>query len=899
MFKLTSNYLTKIPSNYAAHLTRVDVGNTNYATLATIGFSNQETTVLANTYGTELEVPETWSDISVVSANGQLLALAADPQNPQQNEYVFNPYTKKIIVYSYSPSIVISGSLQTVQFSPKLVTNLPSLFSLLPIEGQITFERSFENHPTGQFAFETSFTRDQVYSIFVPGRELELFGIGFRVNVPSCTELSRATYPGGRVKVSLSLGGKWENNINQPCFLRSDGKNTIPSNIPFTDPECLTGNINSSDPNKSISINTLFSRIGIVLTGANLKNVPVPDGTLQDEVANPSQLLEERLRVANSFVRYSDFDSVKVLPINALASHTILESDIISDIESTYEGISKPNKQPLTAQSFNPNVPDLTNFASTITTPTPVLTSESEKALSFEYPNSELTGDFSEPKEKKENTQGDTPRYIRKSTDKIERIEGDPNAHIFPDGVASVKVMSLCFDLGGEQKTRTYITEEDNVITRTIEEIWGFAFTYEDIYNISTGKTGGNPADYWKLLKKVTTTFNYDVFGDTGTGFLFSKTGTGFNTVRWKSENVSNPETQGFIGEDTTPELTKERELYTFFTIPIIERYSRTLKVHPDASYDDAYELVKNCNQDGTSSFKPVFNPIFLPAYYVEHERSEKISFKSRSNPENEGLDIQANDVFAPDLYVGSMELSESKITGIVPAKYEQKLIKFEGGYPVYQRGRELEPQKWYKYNYKFSASGQNIATAVEEAFTENGTGALPEAGERMIRYIKEDPAPDPEDNKETTEPVYKYLIQTEGYTEEDIINGSESFSIAETLEEALTAAKCKLAIENWRNGYSENLSINFRPEIKEGDIVKYFCNGQLRKRVAINVSHELNILGNIDGQPIVEGQTRLSLGLHRLPILTSSKIKLPGTKSDDNIVKATIKPVNENFVIC
>jgi hypothetical protein len=892
MFKITSNYLTKTNSSYSAHLTRVDVGNTNFAPLATIGFGKQETTVLANTYGTDLDVPETWSDVATVVANGQLLTLAIDPQDPQPNEYIFNPYTKKITVYSYSRSIVISGSLQTVEFAPKQVTGLPSLFSLLPLEGQISFGRSFENHPTGQFSFETHYSKDQVHSVFAPGRELELFNIGYRVNNVSVSELPRSIYPDGRCKVSVSFGGKWENRLSQPCFLRSDGTNTIPGNEPFTDPECLTGQ--SGDPNNSIAMNTLLSRIGVPLSGSQLKAVPVPVGTLRDQVVSPDQLLQERLRVANSFVRYSDAFAVEVVGVSASTGHTILESEILEPVESSYEAISKLSKVALTPSSFNPQPPSLTNFPSTVTNPSPILTGETIKNLGFEYPCVELTGRFSEPKEKKENTQGNAPRYVRKPPNRTTRIEGNVTANEVPAGVTSIKVMSLCFDLGGETQTRTYVTEEYGAVVETVEEIWGFAFTSEDIYNKTTGQYGANPVSFWRLLKRITTQYVYDSFGDSGTGLLISKIGSGFNTVRWKAENAERPEVKDL--DTTDAEDTKTRELFTFFRIPVIERYSRKLKLQPESSTEDAYELVKSCNRDGTASYKPVFNPNYLPPYYIEEERTEKISFKSRSNPLNDGKTIQAGDIFEPDLYVGNVEIYESKITGITPAKYEQKLIGFENRYPVYKRGALIEPQKWYRYNFKFSASGTAISTAIEDISTENGTGDLPTAGERIIKFTKEDPDTSQEDKKESIDALYKHLIFTTGYSQESPINGSESFPVAETFEEALAAARAKATIENWRNGYSENLTINFRPEIKEGDRVFYFCNGQYRQRIAISVNHELNILGNVNGQPIVTGQTKLTLGNYVMLSVNHAKIKLPATTDNKNNVTVTLKPVNEEL---
>lgn len=878
MFTITSNNLNKINSNYSSQ-SRITTGNHYFARLAAIGFNSQETLSVANIYGNEITLPDDVGDVTTIFANGQILLPALDPQNPQQGEYIYNPYTKKVTVYSYSQSVNIFYSPVSVTFAPRLTRTLPTLFLLLPLEGQVSLSRSFENHPTGSFSFETHYTKDQVMSILAPGREFSILDIGYRVNNISCSELPRSIYPDGRIKVSVSLGGKWENRLNQPCFLRQDGKNTLSNNEPFTDSECLTNTQNTSDPNNSISINTLLRRINVILLGKQLKSVPVPVGTLKDQVVNPDQLLQERLRVANSFIRYSDNDAVKVIDIKSSAGHTILESEILEQIDSSYEAISKNSKTTLIPQSFNSPNFDLTNFPSAVANPSPFITGEFTKNLGFEYPNVELTGKFSEPKNNQENTQGKSPRYIRKQPNRQTRIEGDPKANELPQGVTTLKVMSLCFDLGGEQKTRTFITEEYGVTVQTIEEIWGFVFTGEDIYSNISKQYGTDPTPFWKCVKRVQTDYIYDltIGGEGGTGYLIRKVGQGYTTVRWQQESTDKPETVGIAG-DVSDYTTAKRELYTFFQIPILERHSRVLKLQPEyeTNESDIFELIKKCNRDGTASYEPLMNPDYAPPYYIEHERTEKISFKSRSNPANDGRDIRSDATFEPDLYVGSIEVTESIITEIIPAKYEQKLIRFENGYPVYQRGKLVEPQKWFKYNYKYGASGQAIATAVEDVNVESGTGELPSVSERMLRYEKETPGEDPDTNKQKNEPTYKYLIRTAGYSQEDPINGSESFTLAETLKEALIAAKCKLAIENWRNGYSENLTINLRTEIKEGDRVFYFCNGQYRQRIVISVNHEFNILGNIDGSPVVTGQTKLTLGNLVYPNLEYSKIKLP-----------------------
>lgn len=899
MFKISSNLTTSFNSNYSDIATLVKTGNYYRSTLATIGF-NTSSQVLPNSHGTPITLSANTQQVLTVVANGVILNPALDPQNPQPGEFVFNPYTNQLTVYSTELTIIIYSTPQEIKFSPSLIRNLPGLFYLLPLEGDIQISRSFENHPQMSFNFETKFSKDTILSIFQPGRQIDIQGVGYRVNNCNCVELPISVHPDGRCRVSISFGGKWENDLDKSVFLRSDGKNNLPTNEPFTDPECLTNNPTNTD--NSTSLQTIFSRLNIPLLGKTLKSVPIPDDTPRDAVVSPSQLLQERLRVAKSFVRYSNSQGLEIIDIDGLASHFIPESEIDGEITTDYQAISEPAKTALTPISFNPQQPDLTNFPDTITQPNIQITAELPTNLGFEYPVVELTGDFLNDSETKpENTQGQRPRYVKKPSKFEVRIEGNKDAHLPPAGVNLIQVMSLCSDLGGEQETRTFVHERNGTPIRTVEEIWGFAFTALEIYDASTGKLKGSPTEYWKLLKQVTTEFTYDesLSGEGGTGYLLYKVGKGFNTVRWKTENADSPETLAFRG-DTTPETAAERKLYEFFRIPVIEKFSQSLKLMPELNYDGMYELVKKCNRDGTSSLVPVVNPNYAPPYYAETQRTEKISFARRSNPANDGRDIQAGDTFDPDLIVGSLEVYESIITGYTPPEFERKLIGFELGYPVYEYGREIKPAQWFRYNKKFSASGQAIATAIEDISTEIGTGNPPLAEPRRADlFIREEPEQSKEDQQESNEARYRHIIWTDGYTQNDPISGSESFPMARTIEEALTGARTKLAIENWRNGYSETLQLtDYKPQIKEGDLVTYFCKGQYRTRVVISVNHNINILGVVDDQSIAVGKTSLTLGKYVRPNLNYAKFPLPEVDNQQNKppIIPFVRAVNETL---
>ncbi|MEH1789670.1 MAG: hypothetical protein V7L23_29970 [Nostoc sp.] len=866
MFTIDSPFLpTETLGDYRAHLAEVVLGEDNYASLVVVDFGEVETITVDASTGA-IALPAGWSSVSAIACNGQTFIPTSTPESPQSGEFLHNPYTNTVQVYGASGlSFQIYGTTQQVKFAPPLLSApYPELFTNLPLKGTIQINCQFEQQPSGQFEFEVALPKGVIQNILAPGTEIDLYNVPLRINSLKITELSRSVYPDGRCNVSAALGGRWDNYLNEPCFLRADGRNNFASSTPFQDPDCVTGNATSStSPSISTTVQQLLAKIGISYTGPNLAVVPIPSGTLANTVVNPLQLMSDRLRVANSFVRWSNAAAVQVVPINSMRVWNYQESDILEQTETSYEAIAKTSKRRLTSiANYNPSAPDLVNFPDTVQSPpVPQLTSESATALAFEYPNTELTLNLPEtqnPNSRQELTQGQTPRYVRLPSKREIRIDGDKNANVPLEGVSAIQQMSLVFDIGGQTKTRSTTTTEDGTTAQVVDEIWGFACYADQIYNDDDGKLYGSPSTYWVCLKLTTTTYTYDL----GTGYLLSTFTSGYNTVRYRQETADNPETLGLDPTDS------EYSLYIFFRIPVVSRTSYYLQLMPTYNDDGLFELVKVCNRDGTSSTQALVNPDYAPPYYVEYERTESVAFASAPNPDNEGLTADSDTPFLPDLIVGEESRFESFVQ-VTPATYEQTLTGFDNGIPIYKQGQEITPQKSVKYIKQFKAQGQAIASALEQISIEEGTGELPVATRRANLYTKEQPAPSPSQATQIPQQQYRYFLQTAGYTAASPIQGTENFPVAQTFQQSLTAAKCKLAIENWRNGFTETLQIAGNLQIREGDRFNYLCEGEYRQRVVLGVQTTLNILGTVNGVPNVTAATTLTLGRWMLPAVS------------------------------
>ena len=839
-------------------------GGNNYSPIKVENSSNQQVKVIVEDFAQPITVQA--EKITSVAANGINYTPAVNPESPENGEYLWNPYSQQLQIFAYElpRSLQVSTPPPTIPVIPPLLREPhPTLFKNLPLEGSIQLTRSFEQHPSATAQFEIALPKSTIVQVLSPGLEIDIYGIPLRIENLDIKELPRAVYPDMRCNVTINFGGRWESYIEEGVFLRNDGSNGL-SLEGTTDPNCE----NSYTPAKNsqtTTVSRLLRKAGIPYLGIQLKKIRIPEGTPRDAVASPTSFLNDRVRIARGFIRWSNPQGCEVLKVEAGKLWQYEDKDILSEISISYDAADKCSKKgKLTIQDYNPPEPDFVNFPSQITeVPVPQLRNESPTNLAFEYPNVELTGEFSQPEETiNERTQGNSPpRYIRKPPKRDTRIDGDKNANLIPDNTVSIEVMSLCFDLGGPTKSRQFVTLENEAEVSIVTEVWGFVFTAIEIYDDSRKRILGVPQQQWKLIKQTRTEYLYEE----QTGYLLTEIERGFRTVRYRKESVELPET--LVLESDNPELA----LYQFFSLPITKRSSKYLELFLDWDSSNAVEFFKKCLRNGKSKIIPVLNPNYAPPYYERRARVESAGFARRENPSNEGLSADDETKRQPDLVVGEESIFEN-FTEVVRGVYRQY---YEGG-GVVRQGEEISPPKYYTYETKYKAQGEGISESLQESQVTEGINDPPQAKRRADLFVREEEQSEQKTEENANPNQYRYLIQTKGYSFSNPINGGESFSAAETLSEALAGAYTKLAIENWRNGFQESLQIPGNLAIKEGDKFFYRCNGELRKRVVISVSHNLEILGIVDRKKLVTAITNLTLGRYIFPELNYSKHLIP-----------------------
>ncbi|NJO65404.1 MAG: hypothetical protein HC836_47115 [Richelia sp. RM2_1_2] len=301
---------TGINGDYTA---QIETPTANYSPIY-IG-NEQESTTLVDDFTQPIQLEVEQVDSVVIGTT--FLTPAINPESPQLGEYIFNPYSKQLQIFSKAPprSIQVISPPPLIPVIPPLLQEPhPQLFKNLPITGTIQLNRSFENHPTATASFEIALPRSVIQNILSPGLEVDIYGLPLRIENLDITELPRTIYPDMRCNVTINFGGKWENYLEEPVFLRDDGNNNlILDNEP--DPDCGIG-VASNNNNRETTVIKLLNKAGIPYTGTILKTVNIPNDTPRDATADPVALLQERLRVANSFVRWSNPAAVEVTQIN-------------------------------------------------------------------------------------------------------------------------------------------------------------------------------------------------------------------------------------------------------------------------------------------------------------------------------------------------------------------------------------------------------------------------------------------------------------------------------------------------------------------------------------------------------------------------------------------------------
>lgn len=129
-------------------------------------------------------------------------------------------YLDRIPVAGAKARVIAKKPAEGVVIREFDLSQLPAVFRRLPIVGQFSWSLSLGGHPSASLEIIATYqTIAIVRHLFVRDRALTLFGIGFKINSYNESQGNYGLAPGGVYFCSISLGGKWEDELEEDRFL--------------------------------------------------------------------------------------------------------------------------------------------------------------------------------------------------------------------------------------------------------------------------------------------------------------------------------------------------------------------------------------------------------------------------------------------------------------------------------------------------------------------------------------------------------------------------------------------------------------------------------------------------------------------------------------------------------
>lgn len=802
---------------------------------------------------------------------GNNVFTLADTDTPQSGQFTFDRSTQQITLYTstalptgmnavvrgeknLTPAIAHgSGLPPAVNTALPLKTNYvaPGLFWLfwgLPVIGTISWGCSFEQQPSGSInLFVARADIGTVRSRFAKGKELQFAGIGFSVNSYGEKLLNTEEYPGGVYEVGISLTG-WSNQYKylKPVLLKDQ-----------FDADCsLIANGDSisfgSGTATKVSISSLSKKNGVnVDLSGTIWNVTIPANTASDATTTWQGEMQSRLRVNGAFVSYCSPGVIKAKGIDSVSQWNFH----VPEFEIAYQGESKPVHWKVDGQfsktANNEDIEDTQN-----------------KNIIFS----------AEPKWKKKEP------FIETVSN------GDENAATCPDVGGLLRDPSSNFDTSGPTRSLEISVMMDGSPLSRRNITFGYAYTAYDIYEGEDPATetpifSGAPENYWQIIKDQTETFYYD----NKTGYLTGSQIHGWQLVRFKTESfkigeVAEPPTVIGNAQDADEEQVAELEYYKFRQAPVNGFSEYYLLQHSDYYKDvDVPPKVQYpvCTKVGINQwvkeYKEVVDPNWIPSMFVKKEQRFVNTFFSIEDPLNQFK--EEDEPRNPDLTTGEESYQSRQIYILASAN-----TTMPRGLTLFDKS-DTAPDRYLEYTKQYTASGPQFNSVAEEAKASQQSGRPGIATKRNIVY--ERVKPEGGDSSitarsgggNTSGTKYEYHLLS-GKTINDIVDGSVSYSYAETEADAIRNAKTELTIQRIQEIGSASAIIPFNTDIREFDKVTISTGYDSYRLRVLSFSNSVEIHGQLDGLPFVTSDgTKLSLGLDQSANFTIQKKAIPQPK--------------------
>ena len=899
MFVVSSPQLPTTPNviaNSGATIATIDTdAPNNFAPFATVRSTNSAIAIPITNGATFTEgaitidvTGLTLSSIEVIEIFGIRYTQAANPDEVALGEFLWDFYNETVVIRTSTPtptgaSIVLYAvtDIPTDYCSPPY----PSIFSLVPMEGSFSWEVGFEGQPGGSFEFTTNaYLKQAVIQSLTPGGEFVAYNVGFRVNAISITELPASKSPQRLIKVSVSLGGRQENYLDRIVTLVPPGvavDNSLDCFGKITETKFL-----ASEYPSSTTVQALASRSGTSFSGVSM-NIDIPRDTPRNQGITFISKATEQVRQHGCFLRYSDYSSVRAINLDSVPTHSFTEKDILSPISASIAG--KKISTLGGAGSFSV-LPIGTILPSVVVEPPQItMSSENQSIYPFVHtyePRYSLSGRFEADEEKylTESSQGSSQDNTAPSWKRRERViqeipDGDLRPDIPPANTGALKDLSNNFSSSGITKTYKLDKTIDGLPQSQYLQRWGFAFLAAQMYS-DDQRTIPGATNVWQMIEEKTTTYLYD----DQTGYQL-----GSDTVGWELTRFSEETGKETVTLDTGKEADlAKRKLYEYFKLPY-RKQDRVLLEALRSYYVDIgfppVEVYPVCLPNGKKTYRAVFDPTYVEPFFAAVTTTHENSFKAIPDPDSTTTKP------LPPKTTGKEAFFRKNVTVLAS---KTTTTSAESSFSSYNDNRAED--SYNEYNSQFSSQDAGFSNSAENTnFTRQPNRPsiatkLPSLDERIEpENLAGFPAKEPILYNYYAETNYDTFyrsggIKSSGASSTEVVGSSLNYPAAKTLAEAQEAATTEINISNLKDCLQETLTIPFSPHIREGDRLNYTCNGTVRQRRVLSISHEVRFNGLVGGVPIVTSPgSKVTLGLERKTNVTFSKEKEPPTpKAED-----------------
>lgn len=834
---------------------------------------------------------------------------AMDPDSPQPGEFTFDRETGEVRVFMddqrrLTPDLFV----QVIKAAPAVPTGVISaeLFGSLanlPATGQIAWTLNAEQHPSGQLDLLVyGDDIDQIRAVLKNGAEITFAGIGFSVGQPQERLLNTEEYPGRFYEYSVPLIGKWQRSIyNELVYLNPDAARALfEANEKDTQTQVGSFDYQTAQPDQ-LTVQELARRRGAVFradapagggnaiavdlvaaeerqqrrvsvirntrentagrqytivrkrngsryalpeSGQNDKglgwNVEIPQNTPGDASVRWADMAQERLRKNGCFIDFNNPDAVYARNVYNVSSwdYTPVEISI------GYQGDAERS-------------PDYRGYG-------------------IEHRNARIEGIFNEEglrRDDGEDVSGQRqtlPRW-KKRYPKTEIVPVGENPPPMPDDAVRLTTMSLNWDVSGDTRAFTKKYIRDGAPVREEVWIWGWAYTASDIAD-NEGYLDADPSPYWQVVEYRNTVYIYNE----DYRLLTDVVTRGWKLLRIKQE------TDEDLATIELPTNDPEFPLYQWRRVPIYGstqyRYRQFYEFYKDVSdvEQPSFSVLPYTAPTGSTAYKVVYDPNWVPSFFVEQELTYYNCFASAPNPES------SPDFPLPNLIAGEERMSHTKV----------KILASKNIRGDTRAGSLASGGSWYNEDryvverIEYSPQGQGFEDQSMTHTSETVDGKPGQAAQTPPLYELTDDS----DQRQAAEAeaVYEYRVCSPGWDFTDPSADSVTPTQAKTAEEAMRFVKTDYKIRDVLESVGYEFLIPFNARIRPLDVIACRPKGHTHQLRAISIRNTVS-LQRAEGQSLfISEGTQISAGIDREVPLQARRLPKP-KRDTSGILRAVV----------